>query len=193
MLYTPGGSGPGAQAEQVILGIKLDLSYSKPQILRLYADVAYFGHGYFGLARASCGYFGVTPAGLTWSQAALLAGLVQAPSADNPVAHFAAFCNRGRRLQDEGVSLRVFAEIGRVRRDIDRALELQPDWADAVAAKVPVDDSEVETLSAFLDLILSDSALREGMGSAARELFTGAGPAHYREHAGQIREWRARG
>jgi len=88
MLYTPRGSGPGAQAEQVILGIKLDLSYSKTQILRLYTDVAYFGHGYFGLARASCGYFGVTPAGLTWPQAALLAGLVQAPSADNPVAHF---------------------------------------------------------------------------------------------------------
>jgi penicillin-binding protein 1A len=88
MLYTPGGSGPAAQVEQVILGIKLDLSYSKAQILRLYADVAYFGHGYFGLARASCGYFGVTPGGLTWPQAALLAGLVQAPSADNPVAHF---------------------------------------------------------------------------------------------------------
>ena len=89
MLYTPGGSGLGAQAEQVVLGIKLDLTYSKPQILRLYADVAYFGHGYYGLARASCGYFGVTPARLTWPQAALLAGLVQAPSADNPVAHFA--------------------------------------------------------------------------------------------------------
>ena len=88
MLYTPGGSGPGAQAEQVILGIKLDVSYSKPQILRLYADVAYFGRGYYGLAQASCGYFGVTPAALTWPQAALLAGLVQAPSADNPVAHF---------------------------------------------------------------------------------------------------------
>src|SRR5690349_2879649 len=78
MLYTPDGSGPRAQAEQVILGIKLDLTYSRPQIPRLYADVAYFGHGYFG----------VTPAGLTWPQAALLAGLVQAPSADNPVGHF---------------------------------------------------------------------------------------------------------
>ena len=88
MLYTPGRSGAGVEAEQVILGIKLDLSYSKPQILRLYADVAYFGHGYYGLAQASCGYFGVVPAGLTWPQAALLAGLVQAPSADNPVAHF---------------------------------------------------------------------------------------------------------
>jgi penicillin-binding protein 1A len=88
MLYTPGRSGAGVEAEQVILGIKLDLSYSKPQILRLYAEVAYFGHGYYGLAQASCGYFGVVPAGLTWPQAALLAGLVQAPSADNPVAHF---------------------------------------------------------------------------------------------------------
>ena len=87
MLYTPGSSGPSAQAEQVILGIKLDLSYTKAQILRFYADVAYFGHGYFGLAHASCGYFRVTPAGLSWPQAALLAGLMQAPSADNPIAH----------------------------------------------------------------------------------------------------------
>ena len=88
MLYTPGQSGARVEAEQVVLGIKLDLSYSKPQILRLYSDVAYFGHGYYGLAEASCGYFGVTPAGLSWAQAALLAGLVQAPTADNPVAHY---------------------------------------------------------------------------------------------------------
>ena len=88
MLYTPSGSGPSVEAEQIILGIKLDLSYSKAQILRLYADVAYFGHGYYGLAQASCGYFRVPPAGLTWAQAALLAGLVQAPTADNPIAHF---------------------------------------------------------------------------------------------------------
>jgi penicillin-binding protein 1A len=88
MLYTPRGSGAGAQAEQIILGIKLDLTYSKTQILRLYADVAYFGHGYYGLAQASCGYFAVTPAGLTWPQAALLAGLMQAPATDNPVADF---------------------------------------------------------------------------------------------------------
>jgi penicillin-binding protein 1A len=88
MLYTPGRSGVLVQAEQITLGIKLDLSYPKPEILRLYADIAYFGHGYYGLAAASCGYFGVAPAGLSWPQAALLAGLMQAPSADNPLAHF---------------------------------------------------------------------------------------------------------
>jgi membrane peptidoglycan carboxypeptidase len=90
MLYTPGQSGVRVEMEQVMLGIKLDLSYSKAQILRLYGDIAYFGHGYYGLAEASCGYFGVTPAGLSWPQAAMLAGLVQAPTADNPVAHYGA-------------------------------------------------------------------------------------------------------
>ena len=88
MLYTSGRSGAPVELEQMVLGIQLDLSYSRAEILRLYADIAYFGHGYYGLAAASCGYFGVTPAGLSWPQAALLAGLVQAPSADNPIAHY---------------------------------------------------------------------------------------------------------
>ena len=88
MLYTPGGSGVWTELEQIMLGIKLDVSYTKAEILRLYAEVTYFGHGYYGLAAASCGYFGVTPAGLSWPQAAMLAGLVQAPSADSPLAHY---------------------------------------------------------------------------------------------------------
>ena len=90
MLYTPGRSGIAVEAEQVGLGIKLDLAYPKRQILQMYADVAYFGHGYYGLRAASCGYFGVTPARLSWPEAAMLAGLVQAPTADNPIAHLAA-------------------------------------------------------------------------------------------------------
>jgi Transglycosylase len=89
MLYTRGRPGIVTPAEEAILGIKLDLKYSKPQILQMYADVAYFGHGYYGLPAASCGYFGVPPAALTWPQAAMLAGLVQAPSADDPLTHLA--------------------------------------------------------------------------------------------------------
>ncbi len=87
MLYNPGQSGVLVEAEEVGLGIKLDLTYSKSQILQMYADVAYFGHHYYGLAAASCGYFGVTPARLSWPQAAMLAGLMQAPSADDPIVH----------------------------------------------------------------------------------------------------------
>jgi membrane peptidoglycan carboxypeptidase len=89
MLYTSGRSGFSVEVKQVMLGIKLDLAYSKARILRMYADVAYFGHGYYGLAQASCGYFGTVPAGLTLPEAATLAGLVQGPSADDPIAHYA--------------------------------------------------------------------------------------------------------
>lgn len=87
MLYTPGRSSVRAEAEQVALAVKLKYAYSRPEILRLYADVAYFGHGFYGLADASCGYFGAPPDRLSWPQAALLAGLVQAPSMDDPIEH----------------------------------------------------------------------------------------------------------
>jgi membrane peptidoglycan carboxypeptidase len=90
LLYTPRGSGVTAKAEQVALAVKLDLTYSKAQILQMYADVAYFGHGFYGLAAASCGYFSERPARLSWPQAAMLAGIVQAPSAENPLDHPAA-------------------------------------------------------------------------------------------------------
>jgi membrane peptidoglycan carboxypeptidase len=85
MLYTPGQSGLRVEAKQVALAVKLKYSYSEDEILRLYADVAYFGNNFYGLSEASCGYFGVTPARLSWPQAALMAGLVQGPSTDDPL------------------------------------------------------------------------------------------------------------
>jgi penicillin-binding protein 1A len=49
--------------------------------------VAYYGHGYYGLNAASCGYFGKRPAGLSLVQGAMLAGVVNAPSYDDPLAY----------------------------------------------------------------------------------------------------------
>src|SRR5260370_75848 len=87
MLYTPNGPGVASVAEQVALAVKLNFPYTKPQILQMYAAVAYSGQDYYGRGTASCGYFAVPPARLTWTQAALLAGLVQAPSAYDPLTH----------------------------------------------------------------------------------------------------------
>ena len=51
------------------------------------------------------------------------------------LAHFAAFCNRGKRLQMAGFSFGAFGEVRRLRREIDRALVLAPDWPEALAGK----------------------------------------------------------
>lgn len=88
LVYGSSWPGPLSTVEQVELGLKIAHRYPKPLILRLYLTEAYYGHGYYGVSAASRGYFGVTPAGLTWGQAAMLAGLVQAPSAYDPLAHY---------------------------------------------------------------------------------------------------------
>ncbi len=97
LLYAPAGSGLAGKVKQAVLGIKLDLSYTRAQILQMYADMAYFGHGFYGLAAASCGYFGRPPARLSWPQSAMLAGLAQAP-ADDPLSPASARARAGHVL-----------------------------------------------------------------------------------------------
>lgn len=87
MLYTPGSSGFATEIEQVMLAMKINMTYTKVQILQMYAEVAYYGHGYYGLAQASCGYFGHQAADLTLVQAAMLAGAVNAPTYDDPLVY----------------------------------------------------------------------------------------------------------
>jgi membrane peptidoglycan carboxypeptidase len=87
MLYTEGKSGFTTELEQVILAIKLNMTYTKAQILQMYSEVAYYGHGYYGLEQASCGYFGHPAADLTLVQAAMLAGAVNAPTYDDPLVY----------------------------------------------------------------------------------------------------------
>jgi hypothetical protein len=86
-LYTGGHSGFTEDLEQLAMAVKLNQTYSRPQILRMYAEVAYYGHGYYGLDAASCGYFGRSPDRLTLVQAAMLAGVVNAPSYDDPLVY----------------------------------------------------------------------------------------------------------
>jgi membrane peptidoglycan carboxypeptidase len=86
LLYTPTETGFGAEVKQVVLAFKLNLSYSKQQILDLYAEAAYYGHGFYGLEAASCGYFGHPAKDLTVTQGAMLAGVVNAPSVDDPIS-----------------------------------------------------------------------------------------------------------
>jgi membrane peptidoglycan carboxypeptidase len=86
-LFTSGHSGFSQDIEQLVMAIKLNHAYRRSDILRLYAEIAYYGHGYYGLAAASCGYFGVPPARLTLVQAAMLAGAVNAPTYDDPLVY----------------------------------------------------------------------------------------------------------
>lgn len=73
--------------EELALAVQLERNYSKEEILELYLNTIYFGHGAYGVGEASRVYFGKEPKDLDLSQCAMLAGLPQTPSAYDPISH----------------------------------------------------------------------------------------------------------
>nr|WP_245928277.1 PBP1A family penicillin-binding protein [Bosea psychrotolerans] len=66
--------------QEAILALWLERTYSKNQILELYLNRVYFGSGAYGVEAAAQRYFNKSARSVTIAEAAMLAGLVQAPS-----------------------------------------------------------------------------------------------------------------
>src|SRR5829696_3373208 len=66
--------------QEAILALWLERTYSKDQILELYLNRVYFGSGAYGVEAAAQRYYGKSAKEVTLQEAAVLAGLVQAPS-----------------------------------------------------------------------------------------------------------------
>lgn len=75
------------KAAEAWTALYVEQRLSKEEILELYINTIYFGDGYYGLKEASLGYFGKEPQELTDSEAILLAGIPNAPSAYAPSRH----------------------------------------------------------------------------------------------------------
>lgn len=73
--------------EELVLAVELERTYTKDQILSLYLNTIYFGHGAYGLREAAQTYFHKEPKNLSLAECAMLAGLPQAPSAYDPISY----------------------------------------------------------------------------------------------------------
>lgn len=69
---------------ETLLAVELEKRHSKQQILTLYCNLTYFGHGNYGVESASRYYFGKPSAELTYSEAATLVAIVPSPSVWTP-------------------------------------------------------------------------------------------------------------
>lgn len=72
---------------ELLSSTKLTASWEKDEIITAYLNTIYFGRGASGIERASQAYFGVHAEELTKSQAALIAGVVQSPSSNDPAVN----------------------------------------------------------------------------------------------------------
>lgn len=72
---------------EILLAIKIDATFSKTKILELYLNKIYLGHRAYGVGAAADVYYGKSLQDLTLAQLAMIAGLPQAPSRDNPISN----------------------------------------------------------------------------------------------------------
>ena len=75
------------KAKEWIVATKLEMIFSKEEILTMYLNTVDFGSNSFGIKTASARYFNTTPDRLTYDQAATLVGLLKATSIYNPKTH----------------------------------------------------------------------------------------------------------
>ena len=81
--------------KELIYSLKLELSLSKEEILYLYLNQIFLGHGAYGVQAAAENYFDKNVDELTLAECAILAGLPQAPSRYSPYSHL----DRAKRRQ----------------------------------------------------------------------------------------------
>ena len=98
----------GRKAREMILALALERKFTKDQVLELYLNKVYFGGGAYGIDAASRKFFGHGASQLSLGEAAIIAGLVKAPSHYSPTADAQAAVDRA------GVVIGLMKETGKI-------------------------------------------------------------------------------
>jgi membrane peptidoglycan carboxypeptidase len=137
-----GTEGYARKLQEMRYAVALEEQLSKDQILERYLNIAYFGSGAYGVEAAARHYFRTSAAQLDLAQSALLAGLVQSPTALDPT---------------------VNPERARQRRDVVLARMAAPE----VAVITPAEAAAAKALALGID----EAPVRNGCSSAAAPFF----------------------
>jgi len=121
--------------QEMILAVWLEQNYTKEQILELYMNRVYFGSGATGIEAAAQTYFGVSARNLSLGQAAMLAGILPAPSAYNPKS------SPERAIERQRLTLNSMASEGYITAEEANAARIDPNQT--VRTKVAGSESYV--------------------------------------------------
>ncbi|BBO90466.1 penicillin-binding protein 1A [Desulfosarcina ovata] len=111
--------------KEAILAYRIDKTFTKEEILYLYLNQIYLGHGAYGVEAAAENYFGKSVSELNLAECAILAGLPQAPSRYSPFRHPERAKQRQiyvlNRMLEEG-----FIDNTQVTEAIDVKMDIKP-------------------------------------------------------------------
>lgn len=171
----------GRKAQEALIAFWLEAWLTKEEILSRYLSNVYFGDNVYGLRAASRHYFSREPEEMTLAQAALLAGVVNAPSRLAPTRHLAAARRRARLVMREMVESNMLSEgefdttrparLNVQRRETVPTGTYFADWVIAQAEQMTEDGEYGErtlqtTLEGDLQRIAVQTVRRAGLGRA---------------------------
>jgi penicillin-binding protein 1A len=124
---------------EAVIALALEWKFSKDEILELYLNKVYFGGGAYGVDAASRKFFGHSASQMSTAEAAIVAGLVKAPSHYSPTADREAAVDRAQvvlgLMQTNGVISMVqarevdFARVGFAHEVGTNSARYFTDWA----------------------------------------------------------------
>src|SRR4029077_20957727 len=147
------------KVQEMTLAIVLEQRYTKDQILTMYLNRVYFGHGAYGIGAAARTYFSKDAKDLSAAEAAFLAGLVQAPTAYDPEVHF-DYAHARQLYVLHGMAsigaLSSSAEAQAEKEDIKSALHIQPTARQSLAPHF------VDHVLADMESLFGSAAVQQG-------------------------------
>ncbi len=116
--------------KEAILAIQIEKRYTKREILTMYCNTIYFGHGAYGVEAASRLYFGKSARDLALEEAALIAGIIQGNVRQSPYINPEAATRRRnyalQRMADEGFVTQAQADTAKALPIKTAGLPTQP-------------------------------------------------------------------
>ena len=171
----------GRKVREAILAMALERKFTKDQILELYLNKVYFGGGAYGIDAASRRFFGHSAKDLSLAEAAVIGGLVKAPSRYSPTADAEAAIDRASVVLDVMRDAGVITAAEATAADPE-AVKLAPeprqnsvryftDWA-LPQLEVLIDETEAPLeVWTTLDLDMqraADAAIRQNVPGGAQ-------------------------
>lgn len=143
---------------EAALAIKLEKNLDKKEILELYLNKVYFGHGAYGVEMASRIYFGKSVKDLTLSESAIIAGLIKAPSLYSP------YNNITRARERQRIVLSRMEEEGFIKRSEKEEALKQPLYLSSKRRDIEVNNYFVEYIRKYLEKKYGEEKIyREGL------------------------------
>lgn len=143
---------------EIFVAFRIERQYSKEQILEHYMNRIYFGSGVYGIEMASKAYFGKSASDLTLSEAAMIAGIIRAPTKASPMTNL----ERARGERDSVLERLATDDCEKIRASYGITAEMlaaakkQPLKVIAARRSSTQENYAMDMVMRELDLILDD-------------------------------------